>query len=97
MLIMNGGNVWYSSLANALERLCPPSTSCLTLASTSRSDGFSSCSARIDSARSIVRPASIIVANWREKTARSFILTRLRPKLISRQQALAGALTSRGT
>ena len=52
----------------------------------------------IVSARSIVRPASIIVANWREKTARSLVLTRfLGPMLISRFMPTFAALTSRGT
>jgi hypothetical protein len=51
---------------------CPVSTSLRTSPSRRASSLFSVCSVRIVSARSSDSPESIIVANCREKTARSF-------------------------
>ncbi len=58
--------------------------SCFTPRNTLRSSGFSTWSAMIVRPRSMVRPASIMVANWRAKTARSLDLIRfLKPRWIS--------------
>ncbi len=54
--------------AIACESSIPPSTSERTSRMTSASALSSVCCSRMTSAATTFRPASIIVANWREKT-----------------------------
>jgi hypothetical protein len=61
--------------AMASERRSPPSTSARSSETTFASFLSSVCSSRITSAVTTFRPASIIVANWREKTCRDLGLT----------------------
>jgi hypothetical protein len=97
MLIISGGKT-FSALEKAVDRVMPASTSCFTPVRMRRSSGLSDCSAMMDSARSMVRPALIMVANWRAKTDRSLSLMRfLRPKLISRCMPALTCRTSSGT
>jgi hypothetical protein len=62
----------------ACERSMPPSTSWRTSRMTSASRLSSVCCSRMTRAATTLKPASIIVANWREKTCRERNLTRFR-------------------
>ncbi len=95
MLIMIGGKI-RGCFMKAAEIELPASTSDLTTRRTRLSSVFSVCSDRIVRVRSMDRPAEIIVANSREKTARSFSLTRGFLSVNSRSRPAFASLISRG-
>ncbi len=86
MLTIRGGKT-ASCLPIAADSDEPASTSSRTAVSTLRNSTWVLCSARIVSAFSNDRPELTMVANWREKMARSLRPTRLAcmpDRLISR-------------
>jgi hypothetical protein len=81
---------------NASDRESPFSTSSRTSISRSRSRALCVCSDRIARHLRIGRPDESIVANCREKMARSFVLTRPLPNVISRLSPLLTGSTAMG-
>jgi len=81
MLTMMGGNSL--CFANESESESPFSTSSRTSTRSSPSRRLSVCSDRIDRQRRIGSPDDSMVANWREKMARSLDLTLPFPNRIS--------------
>ena len=79
MFTISGGNT-FGCLAIPTESELPVSMSFRTSPRTRASSAFSVCSVRMDRARSSDNPLLIIVANCREKTARSLSLTFFFPR-----------------
>ena len=84
MLTINGGKTCGECLVMAAESDEPVSTSPRTSPRIFARYGFAVCSERMFNARSSERPLLIMVANWRDMTARSLSLTFLpKPGMVS--------------
>jgi len=77
---MNSGSNTFGCLPRASANVEPLSTSSFTLTSTFLNEGFSCWAPRMSRHCTRGSPASIMVANWRVKTASSFWVTFFSPR-----------------